>query len=56
MDSLSHKVDQQSLDDAIEKLKVIISSMSGGESVAVAFDNSDIKDAIKKLQNDVATL
>lgn len=43
-------------DDALSRLKMIIASMQpGGDTNAVvaAFDSSDMKDAIKKLQTDV---
>jgi hypothetical protein len=42
------KADKSDLDDAIARMKEIISQMNPGSNV-VAFDSTDLKDAVKRL-------
>lgn len=53
---MQNKVDQQALDDAIERLKNIMSQMNPGNPVVAAFDSSELKEAVKRLQSDVVAL
>lgn len=50
------KANKSDLDDAINRMKEIISQMNPGSNVVAAFDSSDLKDAIKRLQGEVAGL
>jgi len=51
MDTMPNKADRSELEDAMERMKKIIGSMSGNsDAVAAAFDSSDLKEAVKKLQ------
>jgi hypothetical protein len=50
METMPTKADKSELEDALERMKQIIGSLSGNENaVAAAFDSSDLKDAVKKL-------
>lgn len=50
------KANKSDLDDAINRMKKIISQMNPGSNVVAAFDASDIEDAVKRLQGEVAGL
>jgi chromosome segregation ATPase len=57
MDTMPTKADKSELEEAIERIKSIIGSLSGNsDAVTAAFDSSELKDAIKKLQSDVLNL
>lgn len=57
MDSLSAKVDRSEFDNSIDRLKQIIQSMTPGNSnVTAAFDSTDLKEAVRKLQIELASL
>lgn len=51
-----NKANKSDLEDAINRMKEIISQMSPGTNLTAAFDSSDIKDAVKRLQGEVAGL
>jgi septal ring factor EnvC (AmiA/AmiB activator) len=53
---MQNKIDQATLDEAIDRLKNIISQMSGGNSVVAAFDQDELREAVKRLQAEVDTL
>jgi|LauGreDrversion4_2_1035121.scaffolds.fasta_scaffold126225_2 multidrug resistance efflux pump len=53
---MQNKIDQATLDDAIERLKNIISQMSGGSGVVAAFDQDELKEHLKRLQAEVDAL
>ncbi len=53
---MQNKIDQATLDEAIERLKNIISQMSGGNNVVAAFDQDELKEAVKRLQSEVDAL
>jgi DNA replicative helicase MCM subunit Mcm2 (Cdc46/Mcm family) len=53
---MQNKIDQSTLDEAIERLKLIISQMSGGNNVVAAFDSSELKEAVRRLQAEVDAL
>jgi phage shock protein A len=54
MDTMPTKADRSELEEALERMKQIISSLSGNSNaVAAAFDSSDLKDAVKKLQQEM---
>jgi len=46
---MQNKIDQATLDEAIDRLKNIISQMSGGNSVVAAFDQDELREAVKRL-------
>lgn len=47
------KADKSDLDDAIARMKQIIAQMNPGSNVVAAFDSSDLKDAVKRLQSEM---
>jgi septal ring factor EnvC (AmiA/AmiB activator) len=53
---MQNKIDQATLDEAIDRLKNIISQMSGGNSVVAAFDQDELREAVKRLQAEVDAL
>ena len=53
---MQNKIDQATLDEALERIKNIISQMSGGSGVVAAFDQDEIREAIKRLQAEVDAL
>ena len=53
---MQNKIDQATLDEALERIKNIISQMSGGSGVVAAFDQDEIREAIKRLQTEVDAL
>ena len=53
---MQKKIDQATLDDAIDRLKNIISQMSGGGGVVAAFDQDELKEAVRRLQAEVDAL
>lgn len=53
---MHNKIDQATLDEAIDRLKNIISQMSGGNSVVAAFDQDELREAVKRLQAEVDAL
>jgi flagellar motility protein MotE (MotC chaperone) len=57
MDSLYSKVERNEFDISIDRLKQIIQSMSpGNANVTAAFDSTDLKEAVLKLQTDYTAL
>ena len=53
---MQNQIDQATLDEAIDRLKNIISQMSGGNSVVAAFDQDELREAVKRLQAEVDAL
>jgi len=57
MDTMPTKADKSELEAALERMRQIIGSLSGNDNaVAAAFDSSDLKDAVKKLQAEMVSV
>lgn len=57
MDTMPTKADKSELEEALERMKQIIGSLSGNSNaVAAAFDASDLKEAVKKLQAEMVSV